>query len=140
LSDFDLPAPNLERRIMPLLDVALTLVGLLLLLIMISSQEPTSDSEGNVINLLAAKDGTIRFEEMILFDGSQTNETVWESLIELVNEKERPLVLFHYFLPDPGQDQAVKETEVIKIQSRLSDTGADFRIVRKGLNEQDSTD
>lgn len=125
---FELPRPNLEKRILPLLDVALTLVGILMLMVAVSNEEPTSGVAGNVVNILINIDGSIQFDDSVIADKNQIYEPEMEVLNQVLTELEEPLVLVHYVRPQAGRSQQVNDRIVSHLIERIDRLGVLVRL------------
>jgi hypothetical protein len=106
-----LAGPRLEKRIMPLLDVALSLVGVLILMVSISNEQRESGVEGNVATLTVLENGNVMFGDSILATTESGVDNVkFERFFEKLRTLDEPLVLMYYTRPsnaDQGVDQEV---------------------------------
>jgi len=95
-----LDGPRLEKRIVPLLDVALSLVGVLIVMVSINSESMDSGIEGNVARIQVKTNGDVIFGETTLASTTGGIDHVkMQRLFEQLAELDDPLVLMYYTLP-----------------------------------------
>jgi len=122
-----LDGPRLEKRIMPLLDVALSLVGVLIVMVSINSKSSDSGIEGNVARIQVKTNGDVIFGETILATTiGGIDHVKMQRLFEQLAELDDPLVLMYYTLPSEekqnvnariiGECIAVIETNGYKVR------------------------
>ncbi len=95
--------PRLEKRILPLLDVALTLVGMLILLVAVSDgQNPTGDAPqpngGNSdFVIIFERDGGVQIGDRRFSDSSESSDgIVFENLQDDLNKTETPFIKIYF--------------------------------------------
>jgi hypothetical protein len=117
------PTPRIEKRIMPLLDVTLSLVGALILMIGIANEEPSSGTEGQIVRLLAERNGDVVFGRRVVATSQHgIHEDQLLRLFDDLAQIDSPLVLLYYPSPE-AVDSEVDAQMVAELIRRLVEEG-----------------
>lgn len=118
MSDF-LPRPQIEKRMLPLLDVSLSLLGIMLLIIAVS--EPTAGTgwDNNVLRIQVANDGKISAGSLTLAAPRAENldQNAMEELVTQLRVRKKPLVLIYF--PRPSNENPNSASQSIQINAEL---------------------
>jgi hypothetical protein len=116
-------APHLEKRLLPLLDVTLVLVGILILLVGLSNVPPGDTPRTLIIEV--QRDGTIFYEDMVIADiNHRIIPSSYEYLVlTLRTEDPAPIVMVSYPAPLPDQSSTIDASLVTELQQRLTEDG-----------------
>lgn len=133
-----LDGPRLEKRIMPLLDVALSLVGVLIVMVSINSESMDSGIEGNVARIQVKTNGDVVFGETILATTTGGIDHVkMQRLFEQLAELDDPLVLMYYTLPSE-EEQNVNARIISECITTIETNGYKVRPVGQKEEERGS--
>jgi hypothetical protein len=129
--DESYPRPQIEKRLLPLLDVALSLLGIMLLVVAVSEPATESGIEGNVLRVQVEPGGRIVAGSVVLASpqATQLDKEALAGLIDQLKEMEDPLVLFYYQRPSLNSGQEVNAKLVMECIRRLGGEGFTVRIV-----------
>ena len=95
--------PTIEKRIMPLLDIALSLVGVLILSVAMNNEPAESGISGNVATIKATENGDFLFGDEVLANNTGgINHAKMEFFFGKLAELDNPLVLIVYKIPSDG--------------------------------------
>lgn len=131
-----LEGPRLEKRIMPLLDVALSLVGVLILMVSISNEQRESGIEGNVATLVVLENGHVMFGESILATtDSGVDEAKFERFFDELEMLDSPLVLMYYTRPS-DKDQAVNADVIAACINEIEARGYNLKAIGREKAEE----
>ena len=118
-----IPTPRIEKRIMPLLDVTLSLVGALILMIGIANEEPSSGTEGQIVRLLAERNGDVVFGRRVVASSQYgIHEDQFLRLLDDLAQIDSPLVLL-YYPPPEAVDSEVDSRMIAELIRRLVEKG-----------------
>lgn len=115
--------PQLEKRLLPLLDVTLVLVGILILLVGLSNVPP-SDTPRTII-IEVQRNGDILFEDTVIADvRSRIIASSYDYLLlSLQAEDPAPIVLLVYPEPHPDTPSTLDASLVTELSQRLTEDG-----------------
>ncbi len=122
-SSYDFTEPRLEKRILPLLDVALTVMGMLLVLLVTASMEEQSEGEEAGLIIAVDKNGTFKLNDAVLAQGNQVNETVLQKLCDEALKRDPPSVTIVF--PPLGGKLKNSDSSYRKILNQLRESGID---------------
>ncbi|MGL5094826.1 MAG: hypothetical protein ACRDD1_04520 [Planctomycetia bacterium] len=124
-----LPAPQLEKRLLNLLDVTLCLLGILLLYAAMEQTPSASGTAGDVVRLAADRTGEIVFGARVLATtAGGVNEQEIDALLKTLGGMDRPLVLLYY--PRPSNRPSKLSVDVMQaVRGRIEATGAPVRLI-----------
>ncbi|TWT80654.1 hypothetical protein CA13_20990 [Planctomycetes bacterium CA13] len=130
-----LGGPRLEKRIMPLLDVALSLVGVLILMVSISNEQRESGVEGNVATLIVLENGNVMFGDSILATTeSGVDKAKFERFFEELETLDAPLVLMYYTRPS-DEDQSVNADVIATCIGTIEARGFNLKAIGRDKPE-----
>ncbi|MEZ6044256.1 MAG: hypothetical protein R3C11_01450 [Planctomycetaceae bacterium] len=130
--------PNLEKRILPLLDVALSLVGILILMVSVSSESRDSGIEGNVVRIDVRQSGDVVYGENILattalgIDSLKVNK-----MLEDLGELNDPLVLIHYTRPSKSQ-QTIDNKVIQDLMKIIEEQGVAIKLIGHNSDSEEA--
>ena len=99
--------PRLEKRILPLLDVALTLMGMLI--VMLASMEPNTGGESQAVVVLD-ENGVLKVDGLVIGSDNSLDFEQLESLEGSIGKMKSPQLTIHY--PDPDSESNVKNVQL----------------------------
>ena len=133
-----LDGPRLEKRIMPLLDVALSLVGVLIVMVSINSESSDSGINGNEARIQVRTNGDVIFGESTLATtNSGIDEVKMQHMFDQLAELDDPLVLMYYTRPSEAK-QNVNAGIISDCISKIETNGYKVRPV--GQKEENRGD
>ena len=97
--------PRLEKRILPLLDVALTLMGMLIVMLSAASMEQGTGDLSQVVVLVLDENGVLSVDGSVIGSGNSLDFEQLESLVGSIDK----LILDY---PDPDSGSNVKNVQL----------------------------
>lgn len=129
MSDFD-SGPRIEKRILPLLDVALALVGILIILVTLSNQKQVSGIEGNVATVRLTKTGQLLLGESILGNADMgLDAQEMKNFMEHLETQESPLVLIYFH----KSERTASTKMVSDFISQVEESGVNIKAIAEQL-------
>ena len=100
--------PRLEKRILPLLDVALTLMGMLIVMLSAASMEQGTGDPSQVVVL--DENGVLKVDGLVIGSDNSLDFEQLESLKDSIVKMKSPQLTIHY--PDPDSESNVKNVQL----------------------------
>jgi biopolymer transport protein ExbD len=128
--------PRPEKRIMPLLDIALSLVGVLILTASVSQETTGSGTDDKSATIEIRTNGDIVFGEIVLATtAAGIDSGQLERMHGRLQELNEPLVLLHYTLPST-EKQNVKSANIDQLMFYLVNKGYKIRPLGQSPNKK----
>ena len=115
--------PKLEKRILPLLDVALTVMGMLLVLLVTATMEEQAEGEEAGLVITLSKNGIFKFQDKILAENNRVDDALLQNVCDQALERDPPRINIEY----PPLDGKLRDSNsaLQKIVKRFGTEGID---------------